>query len=204
MSKLSRRQVASAGFLLPIVLTGIAAADDVSIARRFIDHTGDRVVSILRAATPPATTTSFLYALVRRSVAIDYVGISALGIYRHSISRTQRSIYLALFHRAVYLRLAETVSMVTDPTTISFRITGIASDGTANLVKTAIHQGRAPVVAVAWRVGIIAGSPKIIDVLVEGISMLKTVRADYTSVIYNHGDSINGLIAALRRQVHGA
>jgi phospholipid transport system substrate-binding protein len=201
--KISRRPILGFGLFIPVVLTHALAAD-VTPAQSFIEQTGNRVVSILRQTTPTPVKIKALYAEVRQSVAIDHVGLAALGTYRTAMTPQQQKVYLALFHRAVFFRLAQAVSMVTDPGSIRFRVTHVRSHGPTQMVQTAIHQGNEPVVTVGWQVSTVAGMPHITDVLVQGISMLKTVRASYTSVITDDNGNIDGLIAALRRQVHQA
>lgn len=205
MSRLSRRTLVATS----LALTGAAAAPQAAsadtpllLAQSFITQTGKRVIAILKAAGSSSQKTAALYALVRQVVAIDQVGLAALGTYQSNITPSQRTAYLALFHRAVYFRLTKAVAMITDPSSIRFRITATKPHHAATIVETAIHDANQPPAVVGWRIATIAGTPRIIDVSIQGISMLKTVRASYTSVITDHAGNIEGLIAALRRQVH--
>lgn len=201
---LSRRILVGSGLGLPITVA-LAFGDTPlapTAAQSFIEATGDRVVAILQAASTPQAKAQALYREVRQSVAIDHVGMAVLGSYRGAVTAPQRATYLALFHRAVYVRLAQAISMVHNASSVSFKVTGVSPDKAGYVVKTAIHQDNEPAVMVGWQVEAIGGSPKISDVLVQGISMLKTVRASYTSVITDHDGNIDGLLVALRRQVH--
>jgi phospholipid transport system substrate-binding protein len=42
---------------------------------------------------------------------------------------------------------------------------------------------------------------KIVDVLVEGVSMGQTQRSDFASVIRNNGGALSGLLDEMRRRV---
>ena len=42
---------------------------------------------------------------------------------------------------------------------------------------------------------------KIIDVMVEGVSMGQTQRSEFSSVIRQHGGKVEGLLAELRKRV---
>jgi ABC-type transporter MlaC component len=204
MMKLSRRRMVGTGIVLP-AMVALAFGDTPlapAAAQSFIEATGKRVVAILQAASSPPAKAQALYQEVRQSVAIDHVGMAVLGSYRGSVTAPERARYLALFHRAVYFRLAQAISMVRNAPSVSFSVTGVSPHKGGYVVQTAIHQDNAPVVMVGWLVGDFGSGPKISDVLVQGISMLKTVRASYTSVITDHDGNIDSLLAALRRQVH--
>jgi phospholipid transport system substrate-binding protein len=56
---------------------------------------------------------------------------------------------------------------------------------------------------VQWVVDEVDGHPKIVDVVAEGTSLRLTQRSDYGSYLQQHGDSVDALIAAMRRQVGG-
>jgi phospholipid transport system substrate-binding protein len=47
------------------------------------------------------------------------------------------------------------------------------------------------------------GAPKVLDVVAEGTSLRLTQRQDYASYLTRHGESIDALIAALKRQLNG-
>lgn len=67
------------------------------------------------------------------------------------------------------------------------------------LVRTRIDRPQGAPVQCDWRVRVIDGRYKIVDVLVEGISMAVTQRSDFASVVQNNGTS--GLLEALRARV---
>lgn len=60
------------------------------------------------------------------------------------------------------------------------------------------HEG--PPVRVDWRVRGGSGSYKIIDVVVEGISMVITQRSAFASVIQRSGGRVSGLLSELRKK----
>ncbi|MCE2481740.1 MAG: ABC transporter substrate-binding protein [Alphaproteobacteria bacterium] len=60
------------------------------------------------------------------------------------------------------------------------------------------HEG--PPVRVDWRVRGGPGSYKIVDVVVEGISMVITQRSAFASVIQRSGGRVSGLLSELRKK----
>jgi phospholipid transport system substrate-binding protein len=78
-----------------------------------------------------------------------------------------------------------------------FNITNLRDLGEGDyLVQTAITRPSAPALNYEWRVRDSGNSTKIVDVIVEGVSLLVTHRSDFTSVASQNG--IDGLIASLR------
>jgi len=60
-----------------------------------------------------------------------------------------------------------------------------------------VRDGRPPI-RVDWRVRNGEDQLKIIDVVVEGVSMLLTQRDEFASVIQRSGGNVEGLLARLR------
>ena len=84
----------------------------------------------------------------------------------------------------------------------TFKITGATPAGDSDtMVSTQVVRPSGPPVNVEWRVRSRDGSHKIIDVVVEGVSMGVTQRSEFASVIQSNGGRIAGLIDALRQRV---
>ncbi len=58
-----------------------------------------------------------------------------------------------------------------------------------------------PLVRVDWRVRTRKGEPKVIDVMVEGVSLGQTQRSEVASVIRTNGGKIEGLLREMRKKV---
>jgi phospholipid transport system substrate-binding protein len=56
---------------------------------------------------------------------------------------------------------------------------------------------------VNWRVRLRDGKYKVIDVMVEGISMGQTQRSEFSSVIRKNGGKVKGLLVELRKRLNG-
>ena len=66
-------------------------------------------------------------------------------------------------------------------------------------VRTLIKQPSSSALRADWRVRNFKGEFKVIDIVVEGVSMLSTQRAEYTAVLRQHGPE--GLIEALHTRL---
>jgi phospholipid transport system substrate-binding protein len=66
-------------------------------------------------------------------------------------------------------------------------------------VRTRIVQAESPEIRCDWRVRKLGDTLKVIDIVVEGVSMLSTQRSEFTAVINKHGP--DGLIEALNTRL---
>ena len=64
------------------------------------------------------------------------------------------------------------------------------------IVSTHLVRPSGPAIAADWRVRVIDGQYRIIDIMVEGISMAITQRSEFASVVKR--DGIDGLLTILR------
>lgn len=83
----------------------------------------------------------------------------------------------------------------------TIEVRGTSPDGdTGTLVESAIVDDNAQAIAVQWRLRQRDEGLRIVDIIVEGVSMAITYRQDYASVIRQSG-GMQGLLAELRKQV---
>ena len=88
----------------------------------------------------------------------------------------------------------------------SFKVTGERPESQlSTMVSTTVMQKNNPNPAkVDWRVTNVTGSPKITEVMVEGISMSLTHRQEFASLIERSGGGVGGLIAQLKAKINVA
>jgi phospholipid transport system substrate-binding protein len=68
------------------------------------------------------------------------------------------------------------------------------------IVGSRIVRPAGPQVAVEWRLHGEAGAWRIVDVVIEGVSLALTLRSEYSAVIRASGGKVEGLLARLREQ----
>jgi phospholipid transport system substrate-binding protein len=81
------------------------------------------------------------------------------------------------------------------------KVQSARADGETDIiVSSTIVPPSGPSVAVDWRVRQISGGYKVVDILVEGVSMALTQRSDFASVIQRGGGNIEVLLEQLRQR----
>lgn len=136
--------------------------------------------------------------LLRDNFDIKTIGRFVLGPSWRSATEAQKKEYMSLFEDMIVETYAQRFKEYSGQ---SFKVSSAnrLSDRDT-LVKSSIMQENGPPVSVDWRVRNKNGDMKVVDVIVEDISMSVTQRSDFTSVI-NSGGGMDGLINSLRKRV---
>jgi len=137
--------------------------------------------------------------LLNQNFAVDAIGRWVLGRYWRKATKEEQAEYAVLFEDlivATYVNRFEEFSGETLKV-----IKAISQNGKDAIVKSEIiRPAGQPPVRVDWRVRSPNGAYKIVDVLVEGVSMSQTQRSEFSSVIKREGGEIAGLLTALRQK----
>jgi phospholipid transport system substrate-binding protein len=194
MFRLAR--VLALGFL--VLSTAPAAADVSQDAQTFVSDNGDRMIAILDEPAGAERSEHF-YNWLREVFALDKLAELALGPYRQNASDEQ----LAEYNQAFADYIVTTYLTRFDAFTgYSFEV-GQAKPMNNNdvAVRTTITDQSGKPIIVDFRVRPTGGSFQVIDVVVEGLSMLKTQRDEFSAVIQRKG--LDGLIASLQESSLG-
>src|SRR3954451_6751628 len=83
-----------------------------------------------------------------------------------------------------------------------FAVRGADPAGDDVMVHSEVHGGSTPAAKIDWRVREGADGPRIIDVVIEGVSMVVTHRSEFQAIVQRQG--IAGLIETLRARAQRA
>lgn len=121
----------------------------------------------------------------------------ALGRYWREATDKQKKEYLSLFQKRIVDVYSARFSEYDGQ---NLEIEGARPQGKSDvIVSSTIVGDEGPSVKVDWRVRYKNGSYKVIDVMVEGVSMALTQRSDFSSVIQRGGGNIDVLLEHLRQ-----
>ncbi len=135
--------------------------------------------------------------LLKNNFDMKTIGRFALGRYWKVSTKTERKEYLSLFENMIVDVYARRFSEYNGE---ALDIKSARPEGKADaLVSSVIIPNSGPKVSVDWRVRKKKnGQLKVIDILVEGVSMSLTQRSDFASVIQRGGGKIDVLLDHLR------
>ena len=186
---------------IPLVMmmasTGGALADQADDAADFIKNLGDETVATLGATDIPSDERMARYQLlVERSFAMKTIARYVLGRNWRAATPEQQTEYLELFRAFV---LDSYASKLDSYSGSEFSIIDAqALDEKDTMVSTEVQSPGNPPVLINYRVRTRSGKHRIIDVIVEGVSLVATQRSEFTSVVDRNG--IEGLLELLRER----
>ncbi len=175
----------------------VAASD----ASQFVRKLGDETIAVL--ATPDATAEqrkARFRELLDEGFAVETIGRFALGRYWRAATPAQRSDYLRLFREFVLETYAGRLGTYAGETLEIIQACPLNQNDT--MVSTEIQSPDGPPIRVDYRVRAQPAGLKIIDVFVEGVSLITTQRAEFASVI-NRTGGVEGLLELLREHTSG-
>jgi len=180
--------------LLLIFSSNISFAKDPS---SLIIEIVDEAASILSSARSVNVKIETLNDIAERSVDIDGIGMYTLGKYRKALDDDQKSKYKKLF-RLYFLKSFS--SRLVDYTNPKIQVT---SQKKINEKYTIVNStleatSKRPEVKIDWRVYTKnPDKPLIRDLIVEGLSLARTQKEEFNSVIQNNDGNIEALFKTL-------
>jgi phospholipid transport system substrate-binding protein len=196
-----RRSVLGSLILVCALVVALAtpAAATPEGARDFIRSLGDEAVAALSDdSLSEEARTEELRQLFARGFDIRTIAFFALGRHWRGASKQQLREYLALFTEFIVTSYAERFGEYAGEI-LKVKGSRKGSGGDVMVMSDVVQPGK-PALRVDWRVRQTNRGYKIVDVIVEGVSMLITQRDEFTAVIRSKGKGIEGLLAALREK----
>lgn len=126
------------------------------------------------------------------------IGRFALGRYWRTSSKKEQKEYLGLFEAMIVEVYSKRFS---DYNGEALEVKSSRPEGKSDtIVTSAIVPASGPKIRVDWRVRYKNGQYRVIDIMVEGVSMALTQRSDFASVIQRGGGEVEVLLAHLRTE----
>ena len=179
------------------VLAAESAAEDPMGAEEFVRQLANDALGILNDTMLTQDERDQAFRdLLKRGFALDYVSRLVLGRHGRTASRAQLAQYNRVFPEYI-LRVYS--SRLTEFGDEEIFVDGTAPAGKRDIyVRSKIIRPDGPPLAADWRVRRIKEKFKVIDLKIEGISMVITQRDEFLAKIASSG--LDSLIADLKRQ----
>ncbi|MEK9752775.1 MAG: ABC transporter substrate-binding protein [Rhodospirillaceae bacterium] len=176
------------------------AADATAGAKKFIESLAEKAVKSLAAADIDTIERRKRFrALMLENFAFKRIAAWVLGRYWRGASETEKAEYLKLFEDMLVLVYADRFAKYSGE---SLSVGTSEQRGDDVLVHSEIiRPGGLKPVEVAWRVSTQEGEFKIVDVMVEGLSMGITQQKEFASVIRQNGNGVQGLLDELKKRI---
>ncbi len=167
-------------------------------AQDFIENIGVQAVGFLGDANlSPEQKTAQFRDLLNTSFDMRTIGRFAMGRHWRSASKEQQTEYLNLFNDMVINVYTGRFSEYKGQ---GFEVVSSRADGKKDyLVSSYIVPGNGSKIKLDWRLRHKNGQYKVIDIIIEGVSMSLTQRSDFSSVIQRGGGKVDVLLEHLRK-----
>lgn len=185
---------------LSILRVGGSARADVMRASpdRFVAGLADQVMAALadRSASPEQRLRR-VDALVIEGFDLDRIARIALGRYWKTATDAERAEFATLFKAYVLNGYGRRFNEYADR---QLRVVAAKPAGEDMTVESYVEGGATPI-RLDWRLAAADGGWRVLDIQVEGVSLLITYRNEFATVIERSGGRLMGLIDELRGRV---
>jgi len=187
---------------LSALLLAVSSSAETPGPKQFIESLGEETIS---AITNPNVSekdrlTEFS-RLFRKGFDVDTISRFVLGRYWRRATDEQKVEYQTLFADFILTTYANRFRQYSGERLL---VDGErAADKRDTIVLSKIKPPVRPAIRVDWRVRKTGADHKIIDVIVEGVSMAITQRDEFASVIRRGGGRVETLIAELQEKSSG-
>lgn len=198
------RYMAAAAAIFCLIISAYsapAAADQASDAGAFIESLADQAIQALTTSDIPRDERIRRFrTLFNERFAVEAIGKWVLGRHWRRATPQEREEYLKVFENYI---VASYVDRFATYTGEEFKITKSLAEGPAAATvfsEIIIPGGGTTPLRVGWRVGGTNGGFKVVDLVIEGVSMSTTLRSDFGSIVRNNGGKVSGLLDVLREK----
>ena len=174
-----------------------SAVADCAGAQAFIESAAQRTIAILNAKDGDAADRLRQMADLMFEVAdLSLIARLVLGRHWRTASEAQRAAYLDAFHTYALDSLSSRFARLGGG--VSFKLVGrcVADDRDAQVGTEVRLPTRPDPVRIDWRVRETDGRYRLIDVAIEGVSLVVSNRSEFDSVVSRQG--LDALIAQIR------
>jgi phospholipid transport system substrate-binding protein len=178
-----------------------AEAKGLSPSGQFVQNLGNTaLMSLTSKNLSRKTREDRVRGILRDNFDIAAIGKFAMGTYWREASEAQRSEYMRLFEDMI---VQTYTTRFEDYSGQTLKVDNSVRAGSDFLVNSQVIQKDGPPVGLQWRIRNKDAGMRVVDVIVEGVSMSVTQRSDFASVIQSGGGKVDALLTTLRERKNG-
>ena len=191
--------------MLGVLFVGSAKAEiDASAAQKFVQNvTSEGIEQIINANVSQQEKDKRFEKLFNSALDLDFIGKFVLGRYWRTATTEQRKEFITLYRELNIKTWSKRFDEFKGKSFV-FRGTTPSSSAGQVYVNTTVDLGEGEPAKVVWRVREVNGSFKIIDIVIENVSLAITARNEYAGFIKNNAGGVGALIKDLRNKVNQA
>ena len=164
----------------------------------FIQSTVNRAHQALNDKFTKEEKIEKLKLIAKDTVDIKGIGFYTLGSYRKTINKDQKEMYISLFGQYFLKTFSSRLAEYSNPE-IQVNSKSVLNENYTMVSSILVSTEQRPEVKINWRVYTKdPKNPKIRDLIIEGLSLARTQKEEFSSIIESNDGDINALFAVLR------
>ena len=164
----------------------------------FVQSTVNRAAETLGGDLTKDQRIEKLKEIATDTVDINGIGYYTLGNYRKTINDTQLNEYKILFKEYFLKSFASRLAEYSNPE-IEVTSKKKLSENYTMVNSILVETEQRPEVKIDWRIYTKnANTPKIRDLIIEGLSLARTQKEEFSSIIESNDGNINALFTTLK------
>ncbi len=185
------------------LFSGTAKADiDATKAEDFVkDVTREGVVEIINSNASQAERNARFEKLFNSSLDLKFIGQFVLGRYWKTATEQQREEFIDVYRKLNVKTWSKRFDEFKGKEFI-FKGTSPSSSPEQIFVNTIVPMDQAEPASVVWRVRQKGNDMKVVDIIIENVSLAITARNEYSAFIKKSPDGVDGLIADLKTKLN--
>ena len=185
-------------FIIIFFFLSLYSNSTANISSNFIDDITNRTSNILSSDDSNEVKIQELIKIGENSVDIDGIGFYTLGKHRKNLSDDQKVEFKKIF-REYFLKSFSTRLIEYNEAKIVVISEDVKNEKYTIVKSKLVATSNRPEVAIDWRVYTKDPSkPLIRDLIIEGLSLARTQKEEFNSIITNNGGDINALFTSLK------
>ena len=182
--------------LLIISLTHINSAFSIS-PDVFIQSTVNRASQILSKDISKDEKMNQLKIIAKETVDINGIGFYSLGAARKGLDQNQKKTYTDRFEKYFLKSFSSRLAEYTNPE-IEVKNKEVLNENYTIVNSVLVGTAERPEVNINWRVYTKnSDSPLVRDLIIEGLSLARTQKEEFSSILNSNDGDINSLFKAL-------
>ena len=190
------KKIISTIILLIISLTHINSALSIS-PDVFIQSTVNRASQILSKDISKDEKMNQLKIIAKETVDINGIGFYSLGAFRKNLDQNQKKTYTDCFEKYFLKSFSSRLAEYTNPE-IEVKNKEVLNENYTIVNSVLVGTAERPEVNINWRVYTKnPDNPLIRDLIIEGLSLARTQREEFSSILNSNDGDVNALFKVL-------
>ena len=163
----------------------------------FVQSTVNRASQVLSENLSKEEKINKLKTIAKETVDIRAVGFYSLGSARKNLNKSQKQKYSELFERYFLKSFSSRLAEYTNPE-IDVKSKELINENYTIVNSVLVATSSRPEVRIDWRVYTKdKNNPLIRDLIIEGLSLARTQKEEFASILNSNDGDINALFKAL-------